>query len=307
MTAQGIPATYQLWRDHRGRVSLLRVVTLACLLWPAVLTAWDVWWQQLGARPINDLIHRSGFWAIVFIMASLAVTPLRQVARLGALVDVRRIIGVGAFCYAAVHISLYVADQMFDLGKVASEIVLRPYLTIGFIALLGTTALAVTSTDTMVRRLGGLRWRRLHQVIYLIGVLALIHFFQQTKSDTSVPMLVAALFGWMMAYRLLAARWSRNEVPPWAAVLLTVVVAALTFAAEALWIAFKFGVSPLVVLQTAFDLDAGIRPGWIVLGAGLTAVAIGALRSLVRSAGGPRARAVRTSATRQPVRERVQG
>ncbi len=272
-------SSLELWRDRRGRLSALRLVTLACVLWPAVLTGWDTWWDQLGARPINYLIHRSGFWAIVFILASLAVTPLRQVARFGALVDVRRMIGVGAFAYAAVHISLYVADQMFDLVKVASEIVLRVYLTIGFVTLLGVTALAVTSNDTMVRRLGGRRWRRLHQIIYLLAVLALIHFFQQTKSDTSVPMLAASLFGWMMAYRLLAARWTSGDVPAWATALLTVAVAALTFAAEALWIAFQFGVSPLVVLQAAFDVEAGVRPGWIVLAAGLAAVAVGLARS----------------------------
>src|SRR6185295_6134271 len=102
-------------------------------------------------------------------MISLAVTPLRRVARFNHLVDVRRMIGVGAFVYAAAHISLYVADQMFDLWKVASEIVLRLYLTIGFIALLGLMALAATSTDAMVRRLGAKRWQRLHQAIYVIA------------------------------------------------------------------------------------------------------------------------------------------
>ena len=111
--------------------------------------------------------------------------------------------GVGAFVYAACHISLYVADQMFDLWKVASEIALRLYLTIGFTALLGLAALAATSTDGMVRRLGGRRWQRLHNIIYGIGLLALIHYFQQTKADVSVPTFVAGLFGWMIGYRLL--------------------------------------------------------------------------------------------------------
>ena len=92
---------------------------------------------------------------------------------------------------------------MFDLWKVGSEIVLRLYLTIGFIALLGLAALAVTSTDGMVRRLGGKRWQRLHQIVYVIGLLALIHFFQQTKADVWLPTFVAGLFGWMMGYRML--------------------------------------------------------------------------------------------------------
>src|SRR5260370_499285 len=98
---------------------------------------------------------------------------------------------VGAFVYGVTHISLYTADQMFDLVKVASEIVQRVYLTIGFTALIGLTTLAATSTDAMVRRLGALRWQRLHYAVYGIGALALIHYFQQTKADVSVPTFTA--------------------------------------------------------------------------------------------------------------------
>ncbi len=145
---------------------------------------------------------------------------------------------------------------MFDLWKVASEIVLRLYLTIGFVALLGLTALAVTSTDGMVRRLGGKRWQRLHNIIYGIGLLALIHFFQQTKADVAVPTFVAGLFGWMIGYRLLIKfRNTRDEPPAWMLLALSVVVAALTFIAEAIGIGIAFNVSPLRVLQTAFDFD----------------------------------------------------
>src|SRR5437773_12322645 len=109
--------------------------------------------------------------------------------------DVRRMIGVGAFCYATAHILLYTTDQMFDLAKVASEIVLRLYLTIGFTALVGLSALAATSTDGMVRRLGPRRWQGLHQVVYGIALLALIHFFPPTKADIWLPTFVAGLFG----------------------------------------------------------------------------------------------------------------
>src|SRR5262249_33560223 len=143
------------------------------------------------------------------LLVSLAVTPLARTGRFSGLIDVRRMIGVGAFVYAACHILLYIADQMFDLWKVGSEIVLRLYLTIGFIALLGLTALAVTSTDAMVRRLGGRRWQRLHQLVYGIALLALIHFFQQTKADVWVPTFTAGLFTWLMGYRLMM-RWRKG-------------------------------------------------------------------------------------------------
>jgi sulfoxide reductase heme-binding subunit YedZ len=275
-------APWQLWRDAAGRLSPLRIAALALLLVPVAVAIIDFNTEGFGARPLNNVIHRTGYWALIFLMTSLAITPLRRIARFNLLVDVRRMIGVGAFIYASTHISLYVADQMFDLWKVASEIALRLYLTIGFAALLGLAALAVTSTDGMVRRLGGKRWQRLHNIIYVIGILALIHFFQQTKADVSVPTFVAGLFGWMLGYRLLLKfRSTRDEPPAWMLLVLSVVIAALTFVAEAIGIGIVFNVSPFRVLQSAFDFDdlTAIRPGWLVLGAGLTVVAVDLARA----------------------------
>src|SRR3954463_1029546 len=110
-----------LWRDRPGRVSALRVATLLLLLVPILLAAAAAFSDQgFGARPLNDLIHRAGYWTLMFVLLALAITPLARIGHFGALIDVRRMIGVGAFCYAAAHISLYIADQMFDLAKVAS-------------------------------------------------------------------------------------------------------------------------------------------------------------------------------------------
>ena len=182
----------------------------------------------------------------MFLIITLAITPLRRITRYGQLLDVRRMLGVGAFCYAVLHISLYVLDQQFDLVKVASEIVKRIYLIIGFVALSGLTVLAITSTDGMVRRLGGMRWARLHQIVYVIAFLALIHYFQQTKADVSVPTLVAGLFGWLMCYRF-AVRRIRGELSSAGLALLSLVVAALTLIVQALGVALVFHVSPLTV------------------------------------------------------------
>src|SRR5262249_5620255 len=134
-----------------------------------------------SARPINELIHRAGFWALVFLGVTLAVTPFRQIFRYGPLIDIRRMVGVGAFCYIAAHLALFFADQSYSIGKVIHEITHRVYLIIGATAWVGLAVLAATSTDGMVRRLGALRWRRLHQIVYGIALLALIHYFQQTK------------------------------------------------------------------------------------------------------------------------------
>jgi sulfoxide reductase heme-binding subunit YedZ len=275
-------APWQVWRDGAGRLSPLRIATLALLILPAAIAMVDFNTEGFGARPLNNIIHRTGFWALIFLMSSLAVTPLRRIARFNGLVDMRRMIGVGAFVYAATHISLYAADQMFDLWKIASEIALRLYLTIGFTALLGLTALTATSTDGMVRRLGGRRWQRLHNVIYVIGLLALIHYFQQTKADVSVPTFAAGLFAWLLGYRLLIKlRKARGEPPTWMLLVLSAVVAALTFIAEAVGIGLVFNVSPFRVLESAFDFDdlSMIRPGWLVLGAGLIVVALDLVRA----------------------------
>ena len=121
----------------------------------------------------------------------------------------RRLIGVGAFVYATLHIGLYITDEKFDLVKVALEIVKRLYLTIGFVAWLGLLALAITSNDTMVKKLGAARWRRLHQITYVVAFLSLIHFFQQTKADFTLPATITGLFGWLMVYRLVRLAGAR--------------------------------------------------------------------------------------------------
>jgi len=271
-------ASWQLWRDKRGRLSALRIAALVLLLLPLGKALYDAGAIAHGARPLNDLIHRAGFWALTFLGVTLSITPFRRIARYGNLVEVRRMLGVGAFCYIAAHLCLYIADQSYDLGKVAYEITHRWYLIIGGTAWLGLAVLAATSTDGMQRRLGGLRWRRLHQIVYAIVLLALIHYFQQTKADITVPVFAAGLFGWLMAYRALAWWRDTTELSTLALLGLAVTVSALTFAGEAIGIAIAFHVSPLRVLGVAFNIDAGIRPGWQVLAAGLAVAALDFVR-----------------------------
>ena len=273
--------SWEVWRDASGGLSALRVGTLAFLLLPVAIAVYDYCTVGFGPRPINDVIHRTGYWALLFVMISLAVTPFCRVGRFGKLLDARRMIGVGAFGYAAAHIVLYMADQKWNLWKVGSEIVLRLYLTIGFTALIGLAVLAITSTDGMVRRLGGKRWQRLHQIVYVLSLLVLIHFFQQTKADVWLPTFVAGLFGWLMGYRMLIWRKTeRGELSTLTLVGLAVAVAVLTFLAEAVGIGIAFNVSPLRVLEMAFDFDPySIRPGWAVLAAGLTVAAVDWVRA----------------------------
>ena len=188
-------------------------------------------------------------------------------------------IGVASFCYIALHLVLYAADQMFDMGKVVSEIVLRYYLTIGFTAWLGLAVLGATSNDFFVRRLGGLRWRNLHRLVYAIAILGSIHYFMQSKLQVFEPTVMGGVFLWLMLYRVLHWAYPRGgEFPIWAIAGTWFAVGAFTFLAEAVgfWIAFHAPIDR--VLEMDFNFKAGIRPGWYVWGVGAIVTAIGLLR-----------------------------
>ena len=131
----------------------------------------------------------------------------------------------------------------------------------------------------MVQRLGGMRWRRLHQIVYGIALLALIHYFQQTKADVTVPTFAASLFLWLFAYRLVAWWRGSGELSTLTLLLMSIAVSLLTFLGEAVGIGIAFHVSPMRVFDVAFDFSAGMRPGWQVLAAGLVVVVIDFVRA----------------------------
>ena len=141
-----------------------------------------------------------GGWTVRWLMLALAITPFARIVDWPRLLTVRRMVGVTATAYALAHFSLYVVDQKFHLLTVASEIALRFYLAIGFVALCGLIALGVTSTVAMMKRMGK-RWKQLHRLVYPIGVLALLHFFIQTKANVGEPVFVSGLFVWLMLWR----------------------------------------------------------------------------------------------------------
>ena len=268
-----------LWRDKRGRFSPLRAATLVLLVAPLLALIYFTATHDLGPRPRTEAIHEMGLWAFRFLLLSLFITPMRRIARYAPLIDVRRMIGVASFCYIALHLMLYIADQMFDLGKVVSEIVLRYYLTIGFTAWLGLAVLAITSNDYMVRRLGGIRWRKLHWLVYPIAVLGAIHYFMQSKLEVFEPTVMGGIFLWLMLYRVLHWAFPRGNEFPLSVIAATwFAVGAFTFLTEAIAFWIAFGAPVLRVLAVDFDFHAGIRPGWYVWGAGAIVTAIGLWR-----------------------------
>lgn len=189
------------------------VVFVLCLV-PLGLLATDAALGQLGANPIEKVTRGLGIWALRFLLIGLALTPLRRAFGWNALARFRRMIGLYAFFYAVLHVSSYlVLDQFFDWAEVWKDIVKRPYITIGMSAFLMLLPLAATSTNAMVRRLGGARWRRLHQLVYVLAPLAVLHFFMLVKADVRQPLLYAVLLGLLLAWRLFAHWRSRPALP----------------------------------------------------------------------------------------------
>ena len=269
------------WKDYSGRLSPLKLAVFVALFGPAlwVMASFPLGW--LGARPTNEAIHQIGLWTIRLIFIALAITPLRAVVQWPRLILVRRMVGVAAFAYALFHLTLYTGSEAFDLAKVASEIVLRIYLTIGFTAVLGLAALAATSTDGMVRRLGR-RWQMLHRVVYLIALLAVVHYWMQSKLEIWEPTIMAGIYLWLMGYRLLARFLAvRGRLPlVWVGVL-AIAAGVLTGLGEAAYFWAAYGVDPMRVITANWSLDTGVRPAVIVLGLAIAVTAAGGLRGVL--------------------------
>jgi sulfoxide reductase heme-binding subunit YedZ len=249
-----------VWRDPAGRVSALKIAVLAALLWPGVDLAVRYFGHDLGPRPITQLIHGTGDWTVRFLLASLAVTPLRAVLTWPRVVVLRRMLGVGAAGYAVAHLLLFCIDQKWNLWAVAGEIVLRVYLVIGFVALVGMLVLAVTSTDGWQRRLRQ-RWKRLHRLVFPIGVLALLHYFMQSKADVTAAVFAAGVFFWLIGWRLAPKRFQGGL---WLVAGLALLAPVMTAGVEGLWYAVATGVRASRVLAANLDF-AAMRPSLQVL------------------------------------------
>src|SRR5260370_24228986 len=190
-------------REQSGGWAPVKIVAFVAAILPALWLAYQAAADELGARPVTEAIHQAGDWALRFLLITLAVTPAQRIFNYPSFILARRTLGVASASYAVLHFSLYVLDQHFDILKVASEIVVRIYLTISAIALAGLIALASTSTDAAISRLGSGRWHALHRFVYAIAVLASVHFFMQSKLNTYDPVLMAAFVIWLAPFRAL--------------------------------------------------------------------------------------------------------
>ena len=249
-------------REKNGNLSPHKLIAFVGSCLPAIYLLGLAINRNLGAQPLVELTHQTGDWSVRLLFFSRCITPARRLFNAPKLIFMRRTFGVAAFFYALAHFLLYIIDQNFVLGTVAREIVLRLYLTIGFVAFVIMTALGVTSTDGMVRRIGGARWARVHRLAYAIAILAVIHFMMQKKLNIYEPTWMAGLLAWLLLYRVVQKRVHDMRLPH----LIGLVIASVLFtiAAEALWYGLLTGVNWQRILQANLMFPDAVRPAWIV-------------------------------------------
>jgi len=183
---------------------------------PLALLVWDQAHHRLGANPQNFLILTTGMMTLIFLTLTMAVTPVRKVFGLNWVIQLRRIFGLYAFFYGCLHfLCFYSLDRAFSISSTLHEIVVRKYIWFGMTALLVMAPLAMTSTNAMIKRLGGKRWRALHRLAYVAAIAGAIHFYMQVKADVRLPLVFIVILAVLLGYRVV--NYLRNRQPALAA------------------------------------------------------------------------------------------
>ena len=191
-----------MWQARARQLGAIKTTLFVLCLVPLAHLIWGVANDALGANPVEAVTHSTGWWTLFLLCATLGVTPLRRATGANWLLKLRRMLGLYAFFYAALHFLTYVwLDQWFDIVAIAADVLKRPYITVGFTAFLLLVPLAATSTDAMQRRLGR-KWQRVHRFIYLIAVFGVLHFWWLVKRDITEPALFALVLAGLLGARL---------------------------------------------------------------------------------------------------------
>ena len=170
---------------------------------PLALLVWDQGHKQLGANPQNFLILTTGMMTLIFLMLTMAVTPLRKITGWNWLIQFRRMLGLYAFFYGCLHfLCFFSLDRGFSVSSTLTEMLKRKYLIVGSTALIVMIPLAITSTNAMIKRMGGKRWRALHRLAYVAAIAGVIHYYMQVKADVRQPLVFAAVLAVLLGYRL---------------------------------------------------------------------------------------------------------
>jgi sulfoxide reductase heme-binding subunit YedZ len=185
------------------KLRLTKIVIFLAALIPVARLVWKALHDGLGANPIEFITHATGDWTLILILATLSITPLRRITHQYWLIGVRRMVGLFAFFYGTLHFLTYIwLDKFFDTREMWKDIAKRPFITVGFSALVLMIPLALTSTAWSIRRLGGKNWRRLHRLIYLTGILAVVHYAWLVKADLRKPIEYGVVLSILLLYRV---------------------------------------------------------------------------------------------------------
>ena len=195
-------------------VRFIKLLILVNGLVPLALLVWDQSHNRLGANPQNFLILTTGMMTLIFLTLTMAVTPLRKITGPNWLIQFRRMLGLFAFFYGCLHfLCFFSLDRGFSISGTLTEMVKRKYLIVGSTALLVMVPLAITSTNGMLKRLGGKRWRALHRLAYVAAIAGVIHYYMQVKADVRQPLAFAAVLAGLLGYRLMVY-WRRPKPVP---------------------------------------------------------------------------------------------
>ena len=182
----------------------IKPALFAVCLVPLAQLLYKGWTDDLTANPIEFITHFTGDWVLIFLLATLSITPLRKLSGWNGLIKFRRMLGLFAFFYAGLHFATYmVLDHFFDFQAIGKDILKRPYVTAGFTGLVLMVPLAITSTAGMIRRLGK-RWQQLHRLVYVAAIAGVIHFYWLVKADIRRPLQYATVLTLLLGYRLAA-------------------------------------------------------------------------------------------------------
>jgi sulfoxide reductase heme-binding subunit YedZ len=185
------------------RLRLTKIALFLAALVPLARLDWKAFHDGLGANPIEVITHSTGDWTLIFVLTTLAITPIRRLTRQYWLIGVRRMIGLFAFFYGTLHFLTYIwLDKFFDVHEMLKDIAKRRFITVGFSAFVLMIPLALTSTAWSIRRLGGKNWLRLHRLIYFTGILAVVHYTWLVKADRRKPIEYGVVLGILLAYRV---------------------------------------------------------------------------------------------------------
>ncbi len=192
-----------MWQPSARAISVAKVFVFGFALIPFALLVRMVLTDQLGPNPIETLNRFTGDWTLRLLLITLAVTPLRHLTGWQYLIRFRRMLGLFAFFYVCLHfLSWLWIDKLFDVSEIIKDVAKRPFITVGFTCFVLLIPLAVTSTNGMVRRLGGQRWRALHRLVYAIGIGGVVHFWWLVKSDIREPLIYATILAFLLGFRL---------------------------------------------------------------------------------------------------------